>query len=122
MTALTPMSASVQKPTPISQPAPAYSVDIRAAGIEGVVVVGFTISKSGDVVNPVVVSTTERALDKATIAAVKKWKFAPATDNGVPVSVSAVQTVAFTIAELHSGAAPRAVVSKPASSAASRKS
>jgi TonB family protein len=112
-------SAAVQNPKPVSQVAPAYSFDLRESGVEGEVVVAFTITAAGDVLNPVVVRSTERLLEKPTLAAVRKWKFAPATEGGVAVSVHAVQPVAFVIPELHADASARLLVStsSPASQA-----
>jgi protein TonB len=117
ISASAPLSAAIQNPKPISQVAPAYSFDLRSADVEGEVVVGFTISKTGEVLNPVVVSTTDRYLDKAAVAAVRKWRFAPATNDGVAVSVRAVQPIKFEIAELHTYTAVQLAVSKRASQA-----
>jgi protein TonB len=117
VSASTPLSAAIKGATPISQVAPAYSSDLRSAGVEGEVVVGFTISKAGEVLDPVVVSTTDRELDKAAVAAVRQWKFAPATNDGVAVSVRAVQPISFQIAELHTDTSVQLAVSRPASQA-----
>jgi TonB family protein len=106
-----PLAAAAQSPTPVSQVAPVYSLDLRSSGVEGEVVVSFTITSNGDVINPVVVSTTARVLDKPTLAAVRSWKFEPVMQNGVAVSVKVVQPVAFVIPELHSGASSRLLVS-----------
>lgn len=86
---------------PIATVAPAYAPGLRAADVEGEVVLAFTISEKGDVSNVQVVRSTDQKLDYAAIDAVRQWKFAPATKDGVPVSVRAVQPVAFQIAELH---------------------
>ena len=117
--ALNPLAAAVENAKPISQPAPAYSKDLRTSSVEGEVVVSFTITKSGDVLNPVVVSSTNRLLEGPTLAAVRTWKYAPAMKDGVPVSVCAVQPVSFVISELHPVASERLVTanSKPASAA-----
>ncbi len=96
------LSAAIEPAKPISQVAPAYSSDLRVSGVEGEVVVSFTITTAGDVRNPVVVSSTDKLLESPTLAAVRKWKFAPATNNGVAISVKATQPVAFLIPELHS--------------------
>jgi protein TonB len=98
------LSAATQDAKPISEVAPVYSHDLRASGVEGEVVVSFTITAKGDVLNPVVVSSTDRLLEKPTLAAVIKWKFAPAMKDGVPISVRAVQPVAFMIPDLHQDA------------------
>jgi TonB family protein len=101
VSALSPLSASVVDARPILQTAPFYSHELRAQGTEGDVVVHFTISEKGDVVDPVVASTTNQLLDASTLRAVRNWKFAPAMKDGVAVSVKASQTVAFRIPELH---------------------
>ena len=103
--ALNQASAGVQNATPVSQAVPAYSHELRASGVEGEVVVGFTITAKGDVVNPVVVSSTDMLLNRPTLAAVRKWKFAPALKDGVAVDQKAVQAVAYMIPELHPDAA-----------------
>lgn len=115
--ALSPLSAAVQDATPVTQVAPAYSHDLRAQGVEGEVVVSFTISAKGDVINPTVIRTTDRDLDKATLIAVKQWKFAPAMKDGVAVSVKAIQPIAFVIPALHDDSYFRLVTAKPASAA-----
>jgi TonB family protein len=97
----TAVFAGCQDAKPVSQAAPSYSHDLRASGIEGEVVVGFTISATGEVSDAVVVSSTDRALERPTLAAVRKWKFTPAMKDGVAVSIKAVQPVAFLISELH---------------------
>ncbi len=102
VSALTPLSAAVVDATPLSQAAPSYSRDLRAACVEGKVVVSFTITAKGDVVDPVIVSSTDRHLSAAALKAVLKWKFAPAMKDGVAVKEKAIQSVAFVIPEIHS--------------------
>ena len=113
------LSAAVQPATPVSQVAPNYSRDLRVDQEEGEVVVGFTITTDGKVANPVVVSSTNRTLNKPTLDAVRKWKFAPAMNDGVAVSVNVLQPVAFTIPELHDEKTDRLVTSKSKTSSRS---
>jgi TonB family protein len=112
--AINPLSAAVQAPTPISQVAPAYLPVLRASCVEGEVVVSFTIKSTGDVANPMIVSSTDRLLEKPTLEAVRKWKFAPPMNGGVAVNVKARQTVEFMIPELHPDARSRLVTAKSA--------
>jgi TonB family protein len=117
VSALTPLSAAVlEDAKPISQVAPTYSPSLRASCVEGNVLISFTITAKGDVVNPVVVSSTDEHLNNAALNAVRQWKFAPATKDGVAVKVKAIQPVAFVIPELHSGQASKLMVanSRPA--------
>jgi|HubBroStandDraft_1064217.scaffolds.fasta_scaffold269411_2 TonB family protein len=99
------LSAASQAPMPVSQVAPVYSHDLRASDVEGEVVVGFTITSTGAVSHPVVVSSTNQLLDYAALAAVRQWTFTPAMKDGVAVNVKAVVPVAFVIPELHPAAA-----------------
>lgn len=117
VSALNPLSAAVQDAKPVSQTAPIYSSDLRASCVEGQVVVSFTITAKGDVINPAVVSSTDRRLEAPALEAVRKWKFEPASKDGVAVRVRALQPLAFVIPELHSDSAARLLVSnsKPAS-------
>jgi TonB family protein len=112
VSALNPLSAAVQQATPISQVAPAYSHDLRGSEVEGEVVVSFTITATGRVLNPVVVRSTDRLLEKPTLAAVRKWTFTPAMKDGVAVSERAIQPVAFVMPDIHSAAGARLVTSR----------
>jgi TonB family protein len=119
VSALNPLSAAVLDAKPISQPAPSYSHDLRVACVEGEVVVSFTITARGDVINPEVVKSTDRALDASVLKAVRQWKFEPATQNGVAINEKALQSIAFVIPELHSASEARLIVAntRPASGA-----
>lgn len=101
LTASNPMSAAIQDAKPVAQVAPAYSRDLRVAGVEGDVTVSFTIDANGAVHNAMVVSSADHLLEYPALAAVRQWKFTPAMKDGVAVSVKAVQTVSFAIPELH---------------------
>jgi TonB family protein len=121
VSALTPLSAAIVDAKPLSQAAPAYSPALRAACAEGNVVISFTITAKGDVVNATVVSSTDAHLNDAALDAVRKWKFEPAMKDGVAVKVRAIQPVAFVIPELHSDLAAKLMVAnaRPASASVS---
>jgi protein TonB len=101
LTASVSMSAADQGPNPVSRPAPSYAFDMRHDEIEGKVTVTFTVSAKGDVEDAAVVSSTEKAFEHAALAAVRQWKFTPATKDGVAVSASARQTINFALPYLH---------------------
>ncbi len=82
-------------------------------------VVGFTITTEGKVLNPVVVSSTNRLLNKPTLDAVRKWRFAPAMNDGVAVSVNVLQPVAYIIPDAHDESTERLVTSKSKTSSKS---
>ena len=110
--ALSPLSAAIQDAKPVSQIAPAYSHELRARALEGEVVVSFTVSATGNVIAPTVVSSTDRALEYPALAAVRNWKFTPAMKDGVAVSQKVVQPFAFVMPDFHP-ASERLVTLKP---------
>jgi len=88
-----------QHPKIISMPAPAYAFDLRKAGIEGAVLVSFTITAQGAATDAVVLESTDRVFEAPTLAAVKAWRFTPASHRGLAVSVTAIQLIVFKAAD-----------------------
>jgi len=78
-------------PEPLSQNKPEYPFSAKAAGIEGVVVVKYTVSESGAVTDAKVLKGPPE-LTAACLAAVKTWRFKPARD--VTGKVKAVTRIA----------------------------
>jgi len=64
-----------------------YPKQAREAGIQGVVVVEAVIGRDGRVKSVRVLKTLPLGLEEAAVAAVKQWKFKPATLEGKPVDV-----------------------------------
>lgn len=87
--------AADQAPKAIYRLNPDYSFDLRHDQIQGFVDVAFTVTPSGDVADAAIVSSTERRLNRPTLSAITKWRFAPATKAGVPVSSRVIQRVAY---------------------------
>ena len=83
--------------------APAYPDSARAAGIEGAVVVRALVGSDGHVLR-VEIETSVPGLDAAALAAVKQWRYKPATVNGKPRAVWVGVPVTF---HLDSGKAAR---------------
>jgi hypothetical protein len=48
-----------------------------------------------------IVSSTEKSFEKPTLAAIRQWKFTPATRDGVAVSTPVRQTISFRLLYLH---------------------
>jgi protein TonB len=96
------MFAADQGPTPVSQPAPNYAFDLRHDEIEGEVTVAYTVTAQGDVRNVAVVSSSYRAFERPTLAAIRHWKFNPAVKDGVPVSTRVRQAISFQLPCIHS--------------------
>ena len=68
----------------------------RAAKVQGVVVLEAQIELDGRVCHARVLRSIPR-LDQSAIDAVMKWRFTPATLNGVAVPVIMTMTVNFTL-------------------------
>jgi TonB family protein len=74
-------------PHPVKSPPPEYSAEAREAKIEGAVVLGTVVGVDGNARDIRVVQSLGHGLDEKAIEAVKKWKFEPGTNAGVPVAV-----------------------------------
>lgn len=78
---------------PLFQAQPNYPIIAASQGIEGWVLLQYDVDTSGTLSNiKVVDSQPRRTFDKEAVAALKKWKFRPAMDNGQPTAVKG-QTV-----------------------------
>jgi protein TonB len=77
---------------PLVRVPPQYPVRASERGIEGWVVVEFTIATNGTVKDPFVVdSQPARIFDRAALRAVQKWKYKPKIVDGSPVERSGIQ-------------------------------
>lgn len=76
---------NTEPPVAISQPRPAVPDELRREGVDAVyVVVRFVVTETGDVADAVIVKG-HPLLDASVLAAVRQWKFKPATSQGRPV-------------------------------------
>ncbi len=73
-----------QRPRVIHQPAPVLDAKLRKH-TPGTVYVIFVVEPSGRVESPLVQSSTDPALDRAALNAVKQWKFEPGKRKGKAV-------------------------------------
>lgn len=77
---------------PIVRVAPVYPARALSRGIEGYVDMGFTVTTTGTVRDPVVLFSTSGLFERAAIRAVLKFKYKPRVVDGVPVDVPDVKT------------------------------
>lgn len=85
---------------PLVRVPPQYPRMASRRGIEGVVTVSFTITKDGQVRDPVVISAKpENIFDSAALSAVLKWKFKPKFVDGQAVERRATQEIEFKLAK-----------------------
>ncbi len=71
-------------PTPLSESAPEYTQEAWDDGIEGVVVLSADIGADGGISNIRVEKSLGYGLDEKAIECLRKWRFSPATHDGVP--------------------------------------
>lgn len=79
---------------PIVRVPPQYPRRALSRGVEGWVLLEFTVTKAGAVENPIVLrADPESIFDNAAIRAVSRWKYKPQTISGQPADRPGVQTV-----------------------------
>jgi len=77
---------------PIVKVAPMYPARALSQGIEGWVLLSFTVTAAGTVIDPVVLEAQPAGtFDEAARKAVLKFKYKPRVENGTPVAVPGVQ-------------------------------
>jgi protein TonB len=76
----------VPEPKRTTYVAPTYPADAKKAGAVGRVGVRLTIGPDGWVTDATVIRSNPR-FDQVVLDAVRQWRFAPTTRNGVPVAV-----------------------------------
>ena len=89
------VTGDVTKPEKVHDVQPRYTEIARKARIQGAVILQATIDKNGDIMDVKVLKPLPMGLAEAAEAAVKQWKFKPATLNGKPVAVCYNLTVNF---------------------------
>jgi protein TonB len=85
------------RPVPVRTPPPQFPSDMQRQGISGVVAVRVIIDESGSVADASVSKSSHTEFEQAALAAVKKWKFKPASKDGVAVKASVVIPINFTV-------------------------
>jgi TonB family protein len=82
-------------PELIHAPDPAYTEAAKRAGLQGIVLVSFTVNPLGNAEDVHVVQSIGGAVDSEAVAAAKRWKFRPALYNDLPISVNAYAALEF---------------------------
>lgn len=71
--------------------APIYPAEAASRGLEGYAIVEFTISETGDVIEPVIVEASHEPFAESSIETVLQFKYKPRVVDGVPVAVEGVR-------------------------------
>lgn len=77
---------------PVEKVSPAYPPEAMARGLEGQVIVSYTVTKDGSTRDVQVTESTDAVFENAAIAAAQQWKYKPRIIDGTPVEVPGVQT------------------------------
>jgi protein TonB len=91
--------ARLTPPTPIRTVEPFYPIDMRRAGITGMVKVTCLVSATGQVQDPTAEYASHDAFIPPAIEAVQRWTFKPGERDGVPVAVRVSLPVNFTLVD-----------------------
>ena len=86
---------------PIVKVAPQYPRRALSRGIEGYVILEYTVTKQGTVKDPVVIEAKpEGTFDRAAIKSALRYKYKPRVVDGEPIEVSGVRTrITFQLTE-----------------------
>ncbi len=86
---------------PIVKVAPVYPRRAQTRGIEGYVLLEFIVTKTGAVINPVVIEAKPPGIfDRAAKNAALKFKYKPKVVNGEPIDVAGVRNrITFELAD-----------------------
>lgn len=84
-----------QKPRPTYQPPPQYPSTLRRQQISGEVKIELVVDARGRVLNPRIVSSTNRAFEDPALDAVKQWRFEPGKRGGEPVPFKMLVPIRF---------------------------
>jgi len=78
--------------TPVLRVPPVYPTRAQERGIEGWVVVEFTITPTGAVRDPIVLDSEPSSIfNRAAIRTIRKWKYKPKIVDGTPVEQPGIQ-------------------------------
>ena len=90
-------TVGMTRPAVTYQVQPRYSEAARRAGVQGAVTVEAVIDEQGRVTDVKILRGLPMGLDREAVAAVRQWRFTPATLQGKPVKVYFSLTVNFRI-------------------------
>ena len=87
--------SKTEPPVPVRTVPPDYPNELRREGVSGLVMIKCSIDEKGDVTETAVEKSSTEAFDKPAIAAVRKWKFKPAKQDGNPVAIKVSIPIKF---------------------------
>jgi TonB family protein len=94
-------NAAMRPPTILKSTLTPYTEEAGNRGIEGTVTIEALMGEDGRIKSMRVLKGLGFGLDEAALASVREWEFAPATRDGIPVSVAAQIDVQFSLRSAH---------------------
>jgi len=88
-----------QAPVARFQTKPNYPFEMRRAGVQGEVLVGFIVDSTGAVREAYPMRSTHREFEMAAVQAVSKWSFRPGKKGGRAVNTRMQVPIVFSITE-----------------------
>lgn len=82
-------------PTTIERTRPKYPAELRSAGLSGEATIFFVVKADGAVADALVIKANDTRFGDAALAAVRQWKFRPATVDGKPVNCRLMVPIQF---------------------------
>ncbi|MFP5304503.1 MAG: energy transducer TonB [Gammaproteobacteria bacterium] len=77
---------------PIVKVAPRYPDSALSRGLEGYVILEYTVTKQGTVRDPVVIESSSSLFERAAIQSALRYKYKPRVVDGQPIEVPGVRT------------------------------
>lgn len=84
-----------EPPVPVRTVSPDYPSELRREGVSGLVMVKCLIDEQGNVTETEIEKSSNVAFEKPAVAALKKWKFKPAKQDGTPVAIKVSIPIKF---------------------------
>jgi len=79
----------------VEQVSPDYPRFADMAGVDGYVLVEFTVSSDGSVMTPAIAESSSGHFSESALSAISRWQFEPVMDNGVAVPVRSNMKFSF---------------------------
>ena len=90
-------TTDVLSPVPVRKVDPKYPTSLVDARVEGEVVLYAIIRSDGTVDSIQVLRSLDPQLDRNAIEALARWRFSPASRNGIPIDIEAVIYIPFRV-------------------------
>jgi protein TonB len=91
------VGGNISTPALLHRVEPEYPVIAVSARLQGISILEAVVDEQGRVTDVRVLRTANPLLDRAAIAAVRQWQYAPLTLNGIPASFVLTVTLTFKI-------------------------